>query len=70
MWFIPILLPTPDWPILPVFKNYSPGEPSTKLYIKNLAKTTSEDDLKHIYGRYIFWHNEEEADMWVYGYTV
>ncbi|XP_068202173.1 RNA-binding region-containing protein 3-like [Palaemon carinicauda] len=50
-----------DWAILPVFKNYKLGEPSSKLYIKNLAKTTSEADLKFIYGNYVFWHNEEEA---------
>ncbi|XP_064108994.1 RNA-binding region-containing protein 3-like [Macrobrachium nipponense] len=50
-----------DWAILPVFKNYHIGEPSPKLYIKNLAKTTSEGDLKFIYGNYVFWHNEEEA---------
>ncbi|XP_042232699.1 RNA-binding region-containing protein 3-like isoform X2 [Homarus americanus] len=50
-----------DWPLLTVFKNYKPGEPSTKLYIKNLAKTTSEENLKYVYGRYIFWQNDEEA---------
>lgn len=52
-----------DWAILPVFKNYQQGEPTVKLYIKNLAKTTTEADLKHIYGRYVFWHNEEEVSM-------
>ncbi|KAK7072810.1 RNA-binding region-containing protein 3 [Halocaridina rubra] len=52
-----------DWAILPVFKNYQQGEPSSKLYIKNLAKNTTEADLKHIYGRYIFWHNEEEVEL-------
>lgn len=50
-----------EWPILPVFKNYVPGEPSAKLYIKNLAKATTEQDLKFIFGRYVFWQNEEEA---------
>uniref|UniRef100_A0A0P4W5S3 RNA-binding region-containing protein 3 n=2 Tax=Scylla olivacea TaxID=85551 RepID=A0A0P4W5S3_SCYOL len=50
-----------EWPILPVFKNYTPGEPSVKLYIKNLAKTTTEEDLKFIFGRYVFWQNEDEA---------
>ncbi|MPC28285.1 RNA-binding protein 40 [Portunus trituberculatus] len=50
-----------EWPILPVFKNYTAGEPSVKLYIKNLAKTTTEEDLKFIFGRYVFWQNEEEA---------
>ncbi|KAG0730049.1 RNA-binding protein 40 [Chionoecetes opilio] len=50
-----------EWPILPVFKKYTRGEPSVKLYIKNLAKTTTEEDLKYIFGRYVFWQNEEEA---------
>ncbi|KAK8740979.1 hypothetical protein OTU49_002806 [Cherax quadricarinatus] len=52
-----------DWPLLTVFKNYQPGAPSTKLYIKNLAKTTSEENLKYIYGRYIFWQNDEESSL-------
>uniref|UniRef100_A0A1Q3EZV6 Putative rna-binding protein 40 n=1 Tax=Culex tarsalis TaxID=7177 RepID=A0A1Q3EZV6_CULTA len=34
---------------LPVFKNYAPGEPSDKLYIKNLAKSVTEADLAAIY---------------------
>ncbi|XP_076062558.1 RNA-binding region-containing protein 3-like [Oratosquilla oratoria] len=50
-----------DWAILPVFKNYTSGEPSAKLYIKNLAKTVEEEDLRHIYGRYIFWFSDEEV---------
>lgn len=37
----------------PLFKNYSPGEPSNKLYIKNLAKDVDEDDLRKIYSRFI-----------------
>ncbi|XP_037783646.1 RNA-binding region-containing protein 3-like [Penaeus monodon] len=51
-----------DWPLLTVFKNYKAGDPTIKLYIKNLAKTATEEDLKHIYGRYIFWQNDEEAE--------
>ncbi|ROT65826.1 RNA-binding region-containing protein 3 isoform X1 [Penaeus vannamei] len=51
-----------DWPLLTVFKNYKAGDPTIKLYIKNLAKTVTEEDLKHIYGRYIFWQNDEEAE--------
>ncbi|XP_042892766.1 RNA-binding region-containing protein 3-like isoform X3 [Penaeus japonicus] len=51
-----------DWPLLTVFKNYKTGEPTIKLYIKNLAKNTTEEDLKYIYGRYIFWQNDEEAE--------
>lgn len=37
---------------LPVFKNYTPGTPSNKLYLKNLAKTVTEDDLKRIFHRF------------------
>lgn len=54
---------TTEWPILPVFKNYTPGEPTAKLYVKNLAKATTERDLKYIFGRYIFWQNDEEANL-------
>lgn len=37
----------------PLFQNYSPGEPSNKLYIKNLAKNVDEDDLRTIYSRFL-----------------
>ncbi|CAL4113112.1 unnamed protein product, partial [Meganyctiphanes norvegica] len=56
-------VPDSDWPILPVFKNYKSGNPSTKLYIKNLAKNTHEEHLKHIYGKYINWHFDEEVEL-------
>ena len=46
-----------------MFNNYTPGEPSVKLYIKNVAKNTTEDDLKFIFGRYIFWQNDEEVEL-------
>lgn len=39
--------------ILPIFKNYQPGEKSNKLYIKNLAKTVSSEDLQMIYEHFI-----------------
>lgn len=42
-----------DMKILPIFKNYHPGPPSMRLYIKNLAKTVTEHDVKRIYRRYI-----------------
>lgn len=38
---------------MPIFKNYCPGAPSCRLYIKNLAKTVMDNDLKHIYKRFI-----------------
>lgn len=45
---------------LPVFKNYDKGEPSPKLYLKNLSKKLQESDLKYIFGRYINWNSQEE----------
>lgn len=37
----------------PLFQNYSPGEPSNKLYLKNLAKEVDEEDLRTIYTKFI-----------------
>lgn len=45
---------------LAVFKNYHPGEPSMRLYVKNLAKTVTEQDLKRIYKRYVESMTDEE----------
>ncbi|XP_072760315.1 RNA-binding region-containing protein 3 [Anoplolepis gracilipes] len=41
-----------DQRLLPVFKNYHPGKPSNRLYIKNLAKQIETKDLHYIYKRY------------------
>ena len=49
-----------DMKILPVFKNYHPGQPSMRLYIKNLAKTVTEQDVKSIYKRYVERLTDEE----------
>lgn len=46
-----------------VFKNYSAGEPSSRLYIKNLTKQTSEQDLVNLFGRYVDWSLEDAADL-------
>lgn len=35
----------------PVLKKYTVGDPSERLYIKNLAKQTTTDELKYIFGR-------------------
>ncbi|KAJ2943515.1 hypothetical protein O0L34_g16626 [Tuta absoluta] len=51
-----------DMKVLPVFKNYHPGQPSMRLYIKNLNKTVNEQDLKRIYRRYIEKLSEEEQN--------
>ncbi|XP_012218468.1 RNA-binding region-containing protein 3 [Linepithema humile] len=42
-----------DQRVLPVFKNYHPGKPSNRLYIKNLTKQVEIDDLHYIYQRYV-----------------
>ncbi|XP_035511568.1 RNA-binding region-containing protein 3 isoform X1 [Morone saxatilis] len=46
-----------------VFKNYEPGEPTCRLYVKNIAKQVEEKDLKYIYGRYINPSSEAERNM-------
>jgi len=48
--------------LLPVFKNYSSGTPNSRLYVKNLAKSVSENDLKHIFGRYVVWTCDDEKN--------
>lgn len=37
----------------PMFQNYNPGAISNCLYIKNIAKEVTEDDLRAIYNRYL-----------------
>ncbi|XP_051543231.1 RNA-binding region-containing protein 3 [Myxocyprinus asiaticus] len=46
-----------------VFKNYEPGEPTCRLYVKNIPKQVEEKDLKFIYGRYVDISSEEERNM-------
>ncbi|XP_059165684.1 RNA-binding region-containing protein 3-like [Physella acuta] len=48
---------------LSVFKRYNEGEPSCRLYIKNLAKTVDEEDLHWVYGRYVDWDNDIEKNI-------
>lgn len=48
---------------LSVFKNYEPGEPTCRLYVKNIAKQVGEKHLKYIYGRYIDLSSEPERNM-------
>lgn len=45
---------------LPVFKNYSEGEPSSKLYIKNLAKGVCVEDLRALYTPFV---SSEQLDV-------
>ncbi|XP_034241735.1 RNA-binding region-containing protein 3 [Thrips palmi] len=46
-------IPTKDLQILPVFKNYSPGAPSCRLYVKNVSKHAVARDLHFIYRRFL-----------------
>lgn len=46
-----------------VFKNYEAGEPTCRLYVKNIAKQVEEKDLKYIYGRYIDPSSDAERNM-------
>lgn len=41
-----------------VFKNYTPGEPTSRLYIKNLTKQTTEQDLVNLFGSFVHWDQE------------
>ncbi|XP_048882460.1 RNA-binding region-containing protein 3 [Brienomyrus brachyistius] len=46
-----------------VFKNYEPGDPTCRLYVKNIAKQVEEKDLRYIYGRYVDMSSETERNM-------
>ncbi|XP_050431588.1 RNA-binding region-containing protein 3-like isoform X2 [Adelges cooleyi] len=52
---------------LPVYKNYHPGAPSCRLYVKNLAKTVTTEDLKFIYKRFIT--SEELQPGTIFGFV-
>lgn len=47
----------------PLFQNYQPGKPSNKLYIKNLAKTVVDNDLRQIYQRYSKSNQTDDIDI-------
>lgn len=53
-------IPAKDLSVLPVFKDYHPGAPTSRLYIKNIAKTVELKDLDYIYKRYL--KSEENAE--------
>ncbi|XP_066548325.1 RNA-binding region-containing protein 3 isoform X2 [Amia ocellicauda] len=48
---------------LSVFKNYEPGDPTCRLYVKNVAKQVEEKDLKFIFGRYVDISSDDERNM-------
>ncbi|KAF0921566.1 hypothetical protein E2562_009767 [Oryza meyeriana var. granulata] len=43
-------LPPEEILSLPMFKNYTPGNPASVLYIKNLAKDVIQDDFYYVFG--------------------
>lgn len=45
-----------------VFKNYEPGDVASRLYIKNVAKSVTVEDLFRIYGGYIDAESEEQRN--------
>ncbi|RNA03619.1 RNA-binding [Brachionus plicatilis] len=47
---------------LPIFKNYQKGNKNSRIYLKNLSKKITEEDLKLIYGRYIDWSSDEHKN--------
>ncbi|XP_051789177.1 RNA-binding region-containing protein 3 [Erpetoichthys calabaricus] len=46
-----------------LFKNYEPGDPTCRLYIKNVAKQVEEKHLKFVFGRYVDFTLEAERNM-------
>ncbi|KAG2461339.1 RBM40 protein, partial [Polypterus senegalus] len=46
-----------------LFKHYEPGDPTCRLYIKNVAKQVEEKHLKFIFGRYVDFTLEAERNM-------
>lgn len=55
---------------LPVFKNYQAGVPSRRLYIKNLAKDVTPEDLNFIFRRYYVKGIDEQGTMYVFVFFV
>uniref|UniRef100_H2YH96 RNA-binding region-containing protein 3 n=1 Tax=Ciona savignyi TaxID=51511 RepID=H2YH96_CIOSA len=47
----------------PLFKNYRPGEPSCRLYVKNLSKKVTEKDMKFIFGSFVDFSSETDRNM-------
>ncbi|XP_018332177.1 RNA-binding protein 40 [Agrilus planipennis] len=54
-------IPAKDLGVVPVYKNYHCGAPSSRLYIKNIAKNVEEKDLEYIYKRYCVEDNNKES---------
>lgn len=48
-----------------LFREYSIGNPSSRLYVKNLARKTTKRDLRYLYGRYVDFENEQDSANYV-----
>ncbi|XP_059472213.1 RNA-binding region-containing protein 3-like isoform X2 [Neocloeon triangulifer] len=55
-------IPEKEQANLPVYRNYQPGAPSCRLYIKNLAKTTTARELHFIFRAFIGHKPTDEED--------
>ena len=56
-------LSSSDMQRMSVFRNYSCGEATSRLYIKNLSKQVEEKDLHYVFGRYVDWTDESQKQM-------
>ncbi|XP_046556903.1 RNA-binding region-containing protein 3-like [Haliotis rubra] len=56
-------LPMSELKELSVFRRYERGEPSCRLYLKNLAKQVTDNELRFIYGRFIDVTNEQDLNI-------
>ena len=56
-------VPQSQWSEYSVFKNYTTGEPSVRLYLKNVHKSAEKNDLIRIFGKFIDWDSEEHRNM-------
>uniref|UniRef100_A0A8D8PZ18 RNA-binding region-containing protein 3 n=1 Tax=Cacopsylla melanoneura TaxID=428564 RepID=A0A8D8PZ18_9HEMI len=52
-----------DRSFVKAFNNYSPGTPSCRLYVKNLAKQVTQTELEYIYRRYYLPDYNEQGTM-------
>ncbi|CAG2109139.1 unnamed protein product [Medioppia subpectinata] len=52
-----------QWIKYPVFKNYSSGQTSIRLYVKNIDKSVETNDLMRIYGKYVDWESDVHRNM-------
>ena len=44
---------TNDYDLFPIFKNYKEGKPGNKLYVKNLSKSVTLQDLENLFASFV-----------------